>query len=271
VLMAGPHGCDLQAQRWARTEKPLIAVYEGHALRPMTPYTLHHPFRVMQLLSVLDEVEQVLAGAPAEAGRNAAVGSDWGFAESLRRLSRCTARGELHAAGSGTTRVYVRDDISVYHASPDMCQQLRSNAPVLPALKLTSEAPPAVFECRPAFELAWFSGLHGPAVLAPWLDASAAYRLRRWPDFGLVRATRAQLALAALMTHAAHTRARLVQLSKQSAAEVDRFLNACAMAGVLVGTSENVQVADTATFITSSAARLGGLIRGLRSRLGLAN
>ena len=270
VLIAGPHGGDGEAQRWARTEKPLIAVYEGAALRPLTPYTLHHPFRVMQLLAVLDEIEQVLISAPTETARGAAVDPDWNFAESLRHLSRCTARGELHAAGSGPARIYVRDDISVYYASREMCSRLRSHAPVLPSLRLTSEQPPVAFESRPAFELAWFAGLHGPATLAPWLDAHAAYRLRRWPDFGLVRATRSQLALAALLTHAAHTRTRLVQLSQQSADAVDRFLNACAMAGVLVGTSESTPVAETSTFITSSAARLGGLIRGLRNRLGLA-
>lgn len=270
VLMAGPHGGDLEAQRWARTEKPLIAVYEGSALRPLTPYTLHHPFRVMQLLAVLDEVEQVLARAPAGAARGATADPDWSFAESLHRLSRCTARGDLHAAGSGISRIYVRDDISVYYASREMCSQLRSHAPLLPALKPTAEQPPDSFECRPAFELAWFAGLHGPATPAPWLDVRAAYRLRRWPDFGMVRATRAQLALAALLTHAAHTRTRLVQLSQQPPAAVERFLNACAMAGVLVATSEAVPVAETGTFITSSAARLGGLIRGLRNRLGLA-
>lgn len=270
VLIVGPHGCAGEAKRWARTEKPLIAVYEGSALRPLTPYTLHHPFRVMQLLAVLDEIEQVLVKRPTDIARGAPVDPDWSFADSLRLLSRSTARGALHAAGSGAARIYVRDDISVYFASRETCSRLRCHAPLLPALRLTAEQPPATFESRPAFELAWFAGLHGPATLAPWLDAHAAYRLRRWPDFGLVRATRAQLALAALLARTAHTRTRLAQLSQQPADAVDRFLNACAMAGVLVGTSENTPAAETSTFMASSAARLGGLIRGLRNRLGLA-
>jgi hypothetical protein len=273
VLIAGAHGDDLAARRWARTDKPVIAVYEGAAARPMTPYTLHHPFRVMQLLGVLDEVDQALSGpAPDTSRACAAVEGSFDFAESLRRLARSSAAGNLHAAGESAARVFVRDDLSAYYASAETAQRLTRAALPLPALRLASDEPPPGFVCRPVFELAWFTGWHAADAPAPWLDRHATYRLRRWPDFGLLRGTRDQLALAALLTHASYGRARLVELSQQTESAVDRFLNACALSGVLATTTEIAPATDGAgAFIANSAARLGGLIRGLRSRLGLTN
>jgi hypothetical protein len=274
VLIAGTHGDDLAARRWAtKTDKPMIAVYEGAAARPMTPYTLHHPFRVMQLLGVLDDVDQALAGSAHEPLRARAVGGGVDFAESLRLLARSSAAGNLHAAGEGAARVFVRDDLSVYYASEDTVRRLTRAALPLPALHLTGDAPPSGFICRPVFELAWFTGWHATDALAPWVDRNASYRLRRWPDFGLLRGTREQLALAALLTNASYSRARLLELSRQAASNVDRFLNACALAGVLAATADGALAAEsgTGTFLSHSAARLGGLIRGLRSRLGLTN
>ena len=106
----------------------------------------------------------------------------------------------------------------------------------------------------------------------PRLDIARPCRLRRWPDFGRLRGTRDQLALAALLTHGSYSRTRLIEVSRQPAGHVDRFLNACALSGVLHSTSEQVAANDSqGNFVSHSAARLGGLIRGLRSRLGLAS
>lgn len=271
VLIAGAHGDELVARRWAKTDKPVIAVYEGTASRPMTPYTLHHPFRVMQLLGVLDDIDQALGGGAADASRARAHEGGVGFAESLRQLARSSAAGNLYVAVDGPARVFVRDDLSVYHTDPATALRLTHEALPLSPLKLTAELPAAGFVCRPVFELAWFSGWHASDALAVWVDPGATYRLRRWPDFGLLRGTREQLALAALLTHAGYTRARLIEAAHQPPANVDRFLNACALAGVLTSANDSGAGHDGATFIANSAARLGGLIRGLRSRLGLTN
>lgn len=274
VLLSGAHAGEEVMQRWASTTKPLIAVYEGAAARPMTLYTLHHPFRVMQLLGVLDDVDLALAGsAHGESKPVPAIGEAcWGFAESLRLLSRGSAGGQYYAAGHGSERVFVRDDLAAYHAGPETVRRLGRAALDLPALALSGATPPPHFECRPVFELAWFTALHGPETPAPWLDRNASHRLRRWPDFGRLRGTRDQLALAALLTHGSYSRARLIEVSRQPAGHVDRFLNACALSGVLHSTSEQVAANDSqGNFVSHSAARLGGLIRGLRSRLGLAS
>lgn len=277
VLLSGTHAGEETVQRWASTTKPLIAVYEGTAARPMTPYTLQHPFRVMQLLGVLDDVDLALAGnghthGHGEAKLAHAIGEAcWGFAESLRLLARGSAGGQYYAAGHGSERVFVRDDLAAYHAGPETVRRLGRAALDLPALKLSGDAPPSHFDCRPVFELAWFTAMHGPETPAPWLDRNAAHRLRRWPDFGRLRGTRDQLALAALLTHGSYNRSRLIEVSRQSAGHVDRFLNACALSGVLHSSTEQVAANDShGNFVSHSAARLGGLIRGLRSRLGLA-
>lgn len=271
VLIAGTHAEEAASQRWALTDKPVIAVYEGGAARPLTPYTLHHPFRVMQLLGVLDEVDQALGGASVEVTRpRGVVDPSLSFAESLRLLARGSAHGNLHRAANGRDIVFVRDDLSAYYAAADTVQRLTQQPMELPALAPSGEPVPPHFICRPVFELAWFTGLHGGDALAPWVEREALHRLRRWPDFGLVRGARAQLALAALLTHASHTRNRLIEVSRQPAAQVDRFLNASALAGVLASSGEAAPPAAAGpTLIAASAARLGVLIRGLRARLGL--
>lgn len=273
VLIAGTHGSDSVARHWAATAKPLIAVYDGAAVRPVAPYALRHPFRVMQLLDVLEDIDQALCKTAAEGTRLKPVsGAVWSFPESLRQLARGGTPGGFHVAGSGAERVFVRDDLSVYHASPQTVQRLAREPLELPALTFCRDTPPVHFETRPMFELAWFSGWHAADTLAPWIKQNVSYRLRRWPDFGMLRGARDQLALAAILTRTSCSRAQLIKISGQPAPAVDRFLNASALSGVLTSTGDAAVPAESAgTFIANSAARLGGLIRGLRSRLGLAS
>lgn len=270
VLMAGTHATDPVVESWARTDKPLIAVHEGSTtVRRMTPFSLSHPFRVMQLLSLLDDVERSLEDRSGEAPRGSAATQTWAFAESLRRMTRHTATGALHIAHCALGRVYVRDDMSTCHMAAGLLPLLQREHLPLAALEPYSGALPEGLVSRPVFELAWYSGIHGPGELAPWLDAAATYRLRRWPDFGAVRGTREQLALAAQLTRAPAQRGALVQRTGQSLAAIDRFLNACSMAGILSASQEASHAAAAPRPHTAPASRLGGFIRGLRLRLGL--
>lgn len=268
VLLVGDHSDAPVVERWAQTDKPLIAVHEGRRARPMTPYTLRHPFRVMQLLGVLDDVEHAMEAAPAESARGARGTTPWSFAESLRAVMRGAGRGRLYAAGYGEATVFVRDDGATYCASPASVERLAREWLPLPALESAVGRVPDGYVSRPLFELAWFAGWHGPPGLAPWLEPHGSYHLRRWPDFGLVRAGRAQLAMAAALTRGEADRARLCGIARQQASEVDRFLNACSLAGLLVCNGETAHVQQG--YLAASAARFGGLIRGLRLRLGLA-
>ena len=272
VLMAGTQSNEPAIERWARTDKPMIAVYEGGTARPLGAHTLCHPFRVMQLLGVLDDVERTLAtttplpaaNAPAAVER---LHAGWAFAESLRRLARTTATGRLYAAAGV---LFVQDDLSGYFASTDLMRQLAHRYVELPPLEPAHGPQPGSHERRPVLELAWFCGLNGPAGLAPWLDRGARHRLRRWPDFGLVRGTREQLALSATLSRDAYTVERLAQATQQPHAQVERFLNACSMAGILASTTEAPPAEPALAMPVASTSRFGNLIRGLRRRLGLS-
>jgi hypothetical protein len=272
VLMAGAHSREPAIEHWARTDKPLIAVYEGGTVRPVGPYTLCHPFRVMQLLGVLDDVERTLVESPRTSTATATTATveqlhrGWAFAESLRRLTRNTATGRLYAAAGACGALFVLDDMSAYFASTELLGQMLMQHVELPSLEPAQERVPEGYLRRPVLELAWFAGLNGPAGLAPWLDRRASHRLRRWPDFGLVRGTRAQLALSAALSKNAWTVDHLAHAVQQPPAQVERFLNACSMAGLLSSVVETTQPEPPPP---PAPSRFGSLIRGLRNRLGL--
>lgn len=263
VLMAGAHSNEPAIEHWARTDKPMIAVYEGGTARPIGTHTLCHPFRVMQLLGVLDDVERALVTPARATPPVERLHPGWAFAESLRRLARNTATGRLYATAGA---LFVQDDLSAYFIGADLWQQLVHEYVELPPLEAVAEGVPDGHARRPVLELAWFSGLNGPPGLAPWLDRRASHRLRRWPDFGLVRGTRQQLALSAALSQNALTVEQLAQTTRQPQPEVERFLNACSMAGILASSIETA----TSTPVAPPPSRFGSLIRGLRQRLGLS-
>ncbi|MEO8672831.1 MAG: hypothetical protein ABI411_16045 [Tahibacter sp.] len=274
VLMAGVNSNAPVIERWARTRKPLIAVQEGHATRPMSPFNLHHPFRVMQLLGVLDDVERELDSRTSASMPRATAesGASWAFAESLRLLSRRGASDKLYVSPSIFGPLYVRGDLGAWFASDEIHARLLRQSPIsLPALERATLPVPSELRARSVTALAWFAGLHGPPGLAPWLDGEATYRLRRWPDFGLLRGTRHQLLASATLARRACTREMLCGITGQSTLAIDAFLNASSMTGLLA-TSIDSQVAQTehSGGFTMSTGQLAGFLRGLRDRLGLS-
>ena len=71
VLMISCDQTD-ETQRWARSDKPRIVVYHNNQQKPASPFVLQHPFRVMQLLSVLDEVADTLSSGGASPSHSSA-------------------------------------------------------------------------------------------------------------------------------------------------------------------------------------------------------
>ena len=51
-----------ETQRWSSSTKPRIVVYPAGEAKPTSAFTLAHPFRVMQLIGVLEEVAESLSG-----------------------------------------------------------------------------------------------------------------------------------------------------------------------------------------------------------------
>jgi len=77
--------------------------------------------------------------------------------------------------------------------------------------------------------------------------------------------------MSAALARATATRAQLCEIARQTTAGIDRFLNACSLAGLLVCSAEPALArAPVPGFIAASTSRVGSLIRGLRARLGLA-
>ncbi|MDX1805036.1 MAG: hypothetical protein R3292_13250 [Alcanivorax sp.] len=55
VLMVSSQQCGSQ-QSWEKGDKPCIVVYPCSQAKPAFPFTLSHPFRIAQLIEVLDAV-----------------------------------------------------------------------------------------------------------------------------------------------------------------------------------------------------------------------
>ncbi len=126
----------------------------------------------------------------------------------------------------------------------------------------TSEAMTA---SKPLETLLWRIGLRMvPNHTMPWLQNDIVIRLKRWPDFGRLGAQKSHLALAALMTKTSWRSDALLDSSGQTRDDVQSFLTACGLCGLLV--IENIAPLAVAL---PAPRRLGvsGLFRSLRSAL----
>lgn len=230
VLIAHAGGDRETLDAWSATGKPVVLVVDDRGSWPPTQFVLRYPFRVMQLLAVLDDVAEHLGAVQGKAVDH---GSGWATAESLRRLVLHTGESGWHVAqADNACRVWIGNGRA--HALPDTIAQLRDGrlalAPFLPA----NEGPPPSAVSLPICDVAWFIGLSSPPGVAPWLSDTTAYRLRRWPDFGRLGAISNMIELSALTASHVCTPAALVQLSQHAQADVHRFLAAASLAGLLM-------------------------------------
>lgn len=250
---------------------PVVAIVHSCDVRPRTPYVLTHPFRVMQVLSILDEIADESANlsdtaSPAQTGRAPGI---WEFAESVRSLSAAPAATAAHRAYTRDGRdVYVSGDLQTYACDAAVADAIRSGATTLTALSRTAarrvaDAPAA----RPAAELLWHNAWHAATGLAPWLDGAATFRIRRWPDFGLIPARRAQLQIVAALARRDCTRADLARIVPSARADIERALNALSLCGLLAHSGRGLPP-QRAPSAPEPPGFLRGLIDGLRDRLG---
>jgi len=264
VLFASSEGDGSAFAAWGATGKPVVLVIDDRSSWPPAPFVLRHPFRVMQLLSVLDDVADLLAASP---GRERGDPSRWSAAESLRALMPQSGNAAWHV-----TRTPLGEEVWLGHglvrAAARTIARLRAGELEVAAFHPTGTSPPADAPAIAACDFAWYVGLSGPARLAPWLFADVAYRLRRWPDFGRLGVNTGMLELCAMSTVRAWTPAALVEASGQLAADVHRFLAAASLAGLLVANgSEQAPALLARGRVQSGWDRFLG---GLRRHLGLA-
>ncbi|HEU4665420.1 MAG TPA: hypothetical protein VFS55_15425 [Dokdonella sp.] len=264
VLFASPAGRDDVLAAWGRSGKPVVLVTDDRSGWSPATFVLRHPFRVMQLLAVLDDVADLLADArPREPGS----ASGWAGAQSLRALVP-----QANALGWHVARTTLGEEIWLGRgqvlADAATIARLRGNAFELTAFHPAGSAPPATGIALAVSDFAWQVGMATPGTLAPWLDPATAYRLRRWPDFGRLGVSTGLLELCAASTVRAWTPAALADASGQSAANAHRFLAAASLAGLLAANGHEPAHAPIAR------GRLQGgwdrFLGGLRRHLGLA-
>jgi hypothetical protein len=91
---------------------------------------------------------------------------------------------------------------------------------------------------KPLIMLQWHVGiLLGQKDLLPWLDPEAAYSLRGWPDFAVLKHTPDHQRIAALLANDAANIPDIVRLAQVQEPAVNEFLNAASLTGRLLAVS----------------------------------
>ncbi|MEQ3680818.1 hypothetical protein [Alcanivorax sp.] len=270
-----------ETQRWDDSKKPRIVVYHCNQRKPISRFTLQHPFRVMQLLSVLDEVGSILPSECASVSQPAApvsptvshgaeteVSPFWSSLHEAVNGNGPDPAGLLVAL-SAQGPLYFKPASQRFYASKALFRQLAASSVALGPLKITTDVLPEDAVACPLFSLCWMVSRYDATQLAPWMSAEGVFHLKRWPSFGTLEKSRTHLSLCALMTKRPLTREQLQQISQCSEEELDRFINACEMSGLMVF-EEAAQAPLAVENTEEGKKRFGGLIKGLRSRLGLS-
>lgn len=268
VLLANVTADPLALSAWSRSGKPVIFVIDERGSFPPAPFVLRHPVRVMQLLSMLDNVTEHLREPRRQPSATSDGTSAWRVAESLRAVAMHTVeRGWNVAEDAEGAHVWVGGGHA--HALPATLAALREGRLALGTFQPTTDWPAGGAERLPVRDLAWYIGLGGDESLAPWLDAGAAFRLRRWPDFGRLGARVELLELAAHAAARPCTPALLASGSGQPIATVNRFLAAASMAGLLVAVPRVEAVPAPSVAAASPARGWRRFVGDLRKHLGL--
>lgn len=189
-------------ERWQRDGKLIVVISTDPAAAAGHPHRLQYPFPAPQVLSLLEQLDTALGGAASsDITQSVPALSDpsadaWSFVETLRML-RSAGNPELWLAGRAKdgdkgVKIWVRGDGACYAC--DDVAAIRSGSLALQEVVLQKAGPPGARQVmRSGAELTWFAAYHASNVTAPWLKASARYSLKRWPDFGRMRALSAEL------------------------------------------------------------------------------
>lgn len=256
-------------ERWQRDGKLVVLISTDRAAAVEHPHRLQYPFPAAQVLTLLDQLDAALGGsAPAADAQDARVtvsesgrGDPWSFVETLRIL-RSVSNPDLWLMGksAGGHTVWVRGDGACYAC--DDASAIRSGALALQSVTLHRAAPPGAGQVmRSGAELAWFAAYHASPTIAPWLKASAHYRLKRWPDFGRLRALAPDLRSEQIRVAAAIEPSALGVQQAAARAKVApelavRMFNALAMCNLIETEAVAVTAARAEQRVVSAAEEL---------------
>lgn len=245
-------------------DRRVIAVVEKAApgIRPNTPYVLTHPFRVMQVLSMLDEIEDEYKRPEMRIERSPELGH-WDFAESVRALAATSSQASWYCAKTAAgAEVIVTGNLHSFACEAVVFEQIRTGSTTLSALAPASvQSVPLNYVRRPACELFWHNAFNASMALAPWIEGRGSFHIRRWPDFGTIPATRQHLQLVAMLAKHGCSRAQLAHATNAAMVDIDRLLNALSICDLLVFEE------STAVARAKPSAQLPGFFRSLLSSL----
>ncbi|MCK0152174.1 hypothetical protein MWU49_00520 [Alcanivorax sp. S6407] len=269
-------------RQWQDGNKPCIVIYHNNESKPAAPYTLSHPFRVMQLISVLEDVSRTLTEssstvdtkantpAPQPASRAAtATSGQTDFSESLYQAVTSQDKQALYQSESPQGTLYVSPSAGAYFIQEPLYNEVRHKTASLSALKPANETDLSAYIRRPIAELAWMTAQLASS-LPSWLPKDGSFRLKRWPNVRSAKSDRAYLSMSALMTKQPCRREQLAAHAGCAQQQVDRFLSACAMSNLLV-CEAGAAAPVTRTATPDEPRRRVSFIQGLRHRLGLSS
>ena len=263
--------------------KVIVVLSTDASATALGDHMLVYPFPAATVLGLLERLDVQLDGrnaAPPKPHVTAAKETGHTAHELVEviRTVREARNAELWLAihDAAEPLLWLRGDGAVYQANAAVRTSLRCGA--LHARTLVTKkvpAPPPGLENAPGDELAWFAGYHASSTLASWLTESERYRLRRWPDFGLLRAPDAltmacQLRVVAALDAQPATPAKLVMRARVTRMQIARTLNALSMCGLIEADAGSAVPAPRAEFVPARPE--GGfrqLLRGLRKHLQL--
>lgn len=268
VLFLGDHA-EAPPSELVSGIRHVVRVSRGGESRVGSALRLDYPFRVFQLLSLMQEIED--EGSVAQTPPVIARHGSWALFDSLQALAQATPQGAwLVARWDDGESLHVRDDLGEFAVSGGASDRLFNGG--LPQVPLASAPPPPPSLARvDGARLTWRVGLHsGRGQLSGSVDPQQAYRLRVWPDFGRVGSDRLHVRLSALLSREPLRRDDLVRLAGQrdeaGTERVNRFLNACVASGLL--RSEGGAALRPAETPTPASGFVGTLVSRIRHRLG---
>ncbi len=264
---------DQRLSGWKSANKEVVII-AGESAGPAQPgeNVLIYPFRATQVLELLNRLDELIAlSTTAPVARLGP--QTWGFLEALRTL-REVQNSEVWLVGKLDKMpvIWLKGDGTEYAADPVTLQSIRLGDLDLGAIKLQrGEAPPSHRSHNPAVELCWFAGYHAGTQLAPWLNPTARFRIKRWPDFGLIRPLPSQIRCTATLATSALTLNEIASRARLSMEEAIRTLNALAACELLtVEQSTNGPAPVSALAVPEPVGGFRSFLRLVRKRLGLS-
>ena len=288
VLIIASH-CHPVAPQDPLASKASIVIYPSHQAKPAHPYTLAHPFRVMQLCDVLDTVSSLAPLSQNEASRNEVsrteappaeaeqtdtaplADQEHGFCLSLYQLLSGDSDSDSDTYYQSQTPegwLLVKPSSFRYYAPAALHQALNTAPLPLTPLQPCDEIASEDMAARPLFDLAWLASNQHSAALMPWLSSDAPLKLTRWPSSRALNRAPRLLSLCALMIKQPLSYNQLKVIASCSEKSLIHFINSCEISGLLEKNEEQShrQIMPTKR---NGHSRLEGMINGLRSRLGL--